>query len=473
MKSKTLFTMLTMIGLTSIVTLSSFYKTTNQLANTPDTDEAISYKSNSKQTSQLGNLTLSTAFENDYYTNNNREGNFYVELKANKYKGNHETHTPLNISVVIDRSGSMAGDKMQNAKKAAKYIVDQLSSDDYLSVVIYDGEVTLLQPTISVCNKQAIKYKIDAITDRGGTNLMGGAMKGYEEVKRFYKPGYINRVLLLSDGQANEGITDPQQIEKIVRNQNKENGISISTFGLGNDYNEDLMTAMAETGTGNYYFINNTEKIASIFKKELNGLMEVVAQNTTLTITIPDFVNIEKVYGYKYDQIGNQLTIHLHDIFSEETKGLLIKYRIQNGNNTAVKFIAKANYADATNKENKVLATSNKASFTNQLSVYNDYFNEWASAQVALYVSNEKLEVAMKEVDKGNYKQAREIVQENTIYMSKKSKLIEKSPELKRATDNNSAYDENIKNVESMAEADVKFLQKSTKSENYMIRNKK
>jgi Ca-activated chloride channel family protein len=277
----------------------------------------------------------------------------------------------------------------------------------------------------------------------------------------------------LSDGQANEGITDPQQIEKIVRNQNKENGISISTFGLGNDYNEDLMTAMAETGTGNYYFINNTEKIASIFKKELNGLMEVVAQNTTLTITIPDFVNIEKVYGYKYDQIGNQLTIHLHDIFSEETKGLLIKYRIQNGNNTAVKFIAKANYADASNKENKVLATSNKTSFTNQLSVYNDFFNEWASAQVALYVSNEKLEVAMKEVDKGNYKQARQIVQENTVYMSKKSKLIEKSPELKRATDNNSAYDENIKNVESMAEADVKFLQKSTKSENYMIRNKK
>lgn len=473
MKSKTLFTMLTMIGLASIVTLSSFYKTTNQTEDIPDADETISYKSNSKQTTQLGNLTLSTAFENDYYTNNNREGNFYVELKANKYNGNHEMHTPLNISVVIDRSGSMAGDKMQNAKKAAKYIVDQLSGDDYLSVVIYDGEITLLQPTISVTNKQSIKSKIDAITDRGGTNLMGGAMKGYEEVKRFYKSGYINRVLLLSDGQANEGITDPKQIEKIVRTQNKENGISISTFGLGNDYNEDLMTAMAETGTGNYYFINDAEKIASIFKKELNGLMEVVAQNTTLSITVPDFVNIEKVYGYKYDQVGNQLTIHVHDIFSEETKGVLIRYRIQNGNNSAVKFNAKANYVDALNKENKVLATSNKVSFTNQLSVYNDYFNEWASAQVALYVSNEKLEIAMKEVDKGNYQQARAIVQENTIYMSRKSKLIDKSPELKRATENNSAYDENIKNVEAMPEADVKYLQKSTKSENYLIRNKR
>ena len=473
MKSKTLFTMLTMIGLASIVTLSSFYKTTNQTEDIPDADETISYKSNSKQTTQLGNLTLSTAFENDYYTNNNREGNFYVELKANKYNGNHETHTPLNISVVIDRSGSMAGDKMQNAKKAAKYIVDQLSGDDYLSVVIYDGEITLLQPTISVTNKQSIKSKIDAITDRGGTNLMGGAMKGYEEVKRFYKSGYINRVLLLSDGQANEGITDPKQIEKIVRTQNKENGISISTFGLGNDYNEDLMTAMAETGTGNYYFINDAEKIASIFKKELNGLMEVVAQNTTLSITVPDFVNIEKVYGYKYDQVGNQLTIHVHDIFSEETKGVLIRYRIQNGNNSAVKFNAKANYVDALNKQNKVLATSNKVSFTNQLSVYNDYFNEWASAQVALYVSNEKLEIAMKEVDKGNYQQARAIVQENTIYMSRKSKLIDKSPELKRATENNSAYDENIKNVEAMPEADVKYLQKSTKSENYLIRNKR
>ena len=80
---------------------------------------------------------------------------------------------------------------------------------------------------------------------------MGGAMKGYEEVKRFYKPGYINRVLLLSDGQANEGITDPQQIEKIVRNQNKENGISISTFGLGNDCPVGIVTGSEGIKLGN------------------------------------------------------------------------------------------------------------------------------------------------------------------------------------------------------------------------------
>lgn len=100
--------------------------------------------------------------------------------------------------------------------------------------------------------------------------------------------------MLLSDGLANEGITDPKQIERIVRKYNNEDGITISTFGVGADYNEDLMTAMAETGMGNYYFINDAENIAGIFKKELNGLMEVVAQQAILKITIPDYINVEK-----------------------------------------------------------------------------------------------------------------------------------------------------------------------------------
>ncbi|GBL36031.1 uncharacterized protein YfbK [Filimonas sp.] len=127
--------------------------------------------------------------------------------------------------------------------------------------------------------------------------------------------------MLLSDGLANQGIVDPNQIQKIIRSKNNVEGISISTFGVGRDYNEDLMTSMAETGTGNYYFIDNAAEIAGIFKKELNNLSEVMAQNAELKITIPEYVNIDRVYGQPYDQQGRTLTIKLHDIFSQETKG--------------------------------------------------------------------------------------------------------------------------------------------------------
>lgn len=474
MKQKIVTGLFTMISLAAIISLSSFYFTpsSKDLRDQPDQDP-ISYSSSNKQSQTRGGITLSTGFENDYYSNSQNQGNFYIEVKAEKKYEEELNHIPLNISVVIDRSGSMAGEKMQNAKKAAKHIVDQLSSEDYLSVVIYDGTIDVLQQTVQVRNKQMIKSKIESITDRGGTNLMGGAQKGYDEVKRFYKPGYINRVLLLSDGQANEGITNPAQIEQIVRRQSQQNGISISTFGLGNDYNEDLMTSMAESGSGNYYFIDHAEKIAGIFKKELNGLMEIVAQNAELTLTVPEYVNIDKVYGYKHEQVGRILKIKLHDIFSEETKGLLIRYHVTRNINSTVTFATQLNFKEVSSSETHRLALVNRCEYTNSNSVYNEHFNEWVSAQVALYQSNEQLEMAMKEVDNGNYEKARTIVKENKVYMSSKSKLVDKSPELQKAQSTNESYDLNISNVEAMPAEEKKYLQKATKSDNYMIRNKK
>ena len=291
MQQKSLLMTLFITGLASIVTLSSFYKPQNQDLAQNATDDNIEYNGQGKQSKKRGNVTLSGSFENDYYTAQNRVGYFYTEVQADKYINEDATRRPLNISLVIDRSGSMAGEKIRNAKKAAKYLIDQMQGDDYVSVVIYDGSVDVLQEAIHPYNKQSIKNKIDAITDRGGTNLMGGAMKGYSLVKRNHSEEYINRVLLLSDGLANEGITNPTEIQRIVKRYNNQDGITISTFGVGSDYNEDLMTAMAENGMGNYYFIKDAENIAGIFRKELNGLMEVVAQNAELKTLTQNIIN--------------------------------------------------------------------------------------------------------------------------------------------------------------------------------------
>ena len=473
MQQKSLLMTLFITGLASIVTLSSFYKPQNQDLAQNATDDNIEYNGQGKQSKKRGNVTLSGSFENDYYTAQNRVGYFYTEVQADKYINEDATRRPLNISLVIDSRGSIAGEKIRNAKKAEKYLIDQMQGDDYVSVVIYDGSVDVLQEAIHPYNKQSIKNKIDAITDRGGTNLMGGAMKGYSLVKRNHSEEYINRVLLLSDGLANEGITNPTEIQRIVKRYNNQDGITISTFGVGSDYNEDLMTAMAENGMGNYYFIKDAENIAGIFRKELNGLMEVVAQNAELKITIPDFVNVDKVYGYSFDQMGRTITIKFHDLFSEETKGVLVKYSISNRINQPLAFETSLSYTDIYQRQRERIALLCKSEFTNNFNVYNRSFSDWVSTQVAIYVSNDRLETAMKEVDKGNYSEAKRIVQENKEYISSKPALLQKSVELQRAASTNSGYEMNVDAAPSMDESERKVMQKASKSDNYQIRNKK
>jgi Ca-activated chloride channel family protein len=472
MKQHTFIFTAALTGLAFILSLSSFYRPAKQDHN-PYNDDIPSYNANTKSSQRKDNLTLSTAFENNYYTRNHREGHFYTELVSDRYTGEYNKHIPLNISVVIDRSGSMAGDKINNAKKAAKYIVDQLSPEDYLSIVIYDGSVDVLQFAAPVMNKYTIKSKIDGITDRGGTNLMGGALEGYTQVKRYYNSSYINRVLLLSDGLANQGIVDPNQIQKIIRSKNNLEGISISTFGVGRDYNEDLMTSMAETGTGNYYFIDNAFEIAGIFKKELNNLSEVMAQNAELKITIPEYVNIDRVYGQPYDQQGRTLTIKLHDIFSQETKGALIKYTVQPGHNTTVNFVTHLTYFDPMTERKAGIMLNNKSEYTTNEQTYANNFSEWVGTQVAIYESNETLERAMKEVDKGNYDEAKKMVRQNDEYIKSKPQAIQQAPAMQGAKSVNADYQEKLVEVESMSTEDVKYMQKESKNSNYKVRSKK
>ncbi|QQR97605.1 MAG: VWA domain-containing protein [Sphingobacteriales bacterium] len=435
--------------------------------------DSLVYNGKNFAETKKGKINLGAGFQNDYYMNDQKEGFFYTEVKADKFVNENNKRLPLNISLVIDRSGSMSGDKIRYVKDAAKFVIDNLTKDDIVSIIIYDDEVEVLQAATKVENKQLIKNKINTITDRGSTNLTGGMLKGYAEVKSNFKQGYINRVLLLSDGLANEGITDPIQIQKIVSTKNKEDGISLSTFGVGNDYNEDLMTSMAEQGTGNYYFIDSPDKIPSIFEKELKGLMTVVAQNVSLEIQIPANVEIQKVYGYKYEKTGNTLKVNFRDVFSEEVKGILIKYKITNNATNPISFTAKVAYDDATSFKNENLNITIAQQFTENNKLYIASNQEKIHQQITLFEANENLENAMREVDKGNYEEAKKIMETNKTYLSTKKGLVEKSEELQKLNDVNLNYDSRVKEAESMSVDEIKFMQKSSKSQSYQIKNKK
>ncbi|MGF1936002.1 MAG: vWA domain-containing protein [Nostoc sp. ChiQUE02] len=197
----------------------------------------------------------------------------------------------LNLSLVIDRSGSMAGAPLHHALKAAESVVDQLEPDDILSVVVYDDEVDSVVPPQAVTNKPVLKNSIRKVRAGGITNLSGGWLKGCEHVKTRLDPQKINRVLLLTDGHANMGIQDPKVLTA-TSGQKAEEGITTTTLGFAQGFNEDLLIGMARAATGNFYFIQSIDEATEVFSIELDSLRAVVGQNLKVTLELADGVSL-------------------------------------------------------------------------------------------------------------------------------------------------------------------------------------
>lgn len=232
---------------------------------------------------------------------------------------------PLNLSLVVDRSGSMAGDKIDYTRQAAQFLVQNLGVNDTLSIVLYNDTVeTLLMPE-KVQRKDAISQKIAEIKPSGTTNLSSGWLEGCKLVAQNLDKPSVNRVILMSDGLANRGVTDKAQLVNMAQQKFSE-GVSTTTMGLGTDFNEDLMMEMASAGGGAFYFIESPEVTPQIFKEELQGLLNVVAQNLVISVLPTNGVNIVgqlNAYAMKFD--GAYTTFRLGDVFAEEIKALVLE----------------------------------------------------------------------------------------------------------------------------------------------------
>jgi Ca-activated chloride channel homolog len=197
----------------------------------------------------------------------------------------------LNLSLVLDRSGSMAGEKMIRAREAAMYCVDQMLPGDQLSVVIFDEHVELLFPSKPVADKQSMKQLISRIEARGSTALHEAWVRGGLSISEQLFERGINRVLLITDGQANVGVTSTDELVSQSLELYKR-GVSTSTIGIGDDFNEDLLMPMAQSGGGNAWHVVKADDMQRIFQVELEGLVNQFAHRVSLSLIPADGVRI-------------------------------------------------------------------------------------------------------------------------------------------------------------------------------------
>ncbi len=335
-----------------------------------------------------------------------RGGLAYLEIALNATGVSLAERRPVNLSVVLDRSGSMADEgKIQHAKAALNALIDQLESEDILSIVIYDDVVDVLRPAGRVGDKAALRRLVECVYPRGWTNLGGGMVEGFHQAERYACSDCVNRVVLLSDGLANRGITNPYELGRIAR-QYRGRSISLSTMGVGLAYDENLMVSLSENGGGNYYYIESSRDLASVLRREFSLLSCVVAQNATVELTLARGVKVRDVIGYEYRTEGMKVEIPVGDLYSGDRREITVELEIPEGCGTLTAVRGNVRFDSDAAARLRSAGFAALLQYTDDLARVEQSRDLDVQARADVAVSTRSVEKALKMLDEGKREEA-------------------------------------------------------------------
>jgi Ca-activated chloride channel homolog len=318
-----------------------------------------------------------------------------------------QNRPPLNLALVLDRSASMAGDmKFPHALAAARAVIENLTERDTISLVAFNERTLVLSPASRVVNKPFLFQRLSEVAPDGITDLSAGLLEGIAQVNSQSAEGQVKHVLLLTDGKANSGIMDSAVLRKIVEAAHAK-GIGVSTLACGTDFDERLLTDMATAGGGRYTYVKSSEQLPTAFREELRGLLEVVAQNVRLEVTVQQG-SISKVYGRPWQQTSPSLQLPIGNLRAGERGTVMLALKPSDfKRGAALEITAKLTYDAPETSERMVRAATSRSEFAAQRSGEQAEANEEVVLCGAVMDAMDLAMSALRDFDLDRYTKAR------------------------------------------------------------------
>ncbi len=366
-----------------------------------------------KVEADLGQTVLSTS----------KPGSVYLRLNLKSLSAaKSERRTPVNVAIVIDRSGSMQGERIAAAKEGARVALKRLSSDDTVSLVSYNHDVDVMSPAAPLRNsRDKLLEAIDTLKADGTTGLYAGVKEGGRQVEEFVSDNNINRVVLLSDGLANVGPSTPGELAELGRKLASK-GISVSTIGLGLDYNEDLMQRLAAASDGNHVFVERPSDLAEIFDREFGDALSVSARDITIIIECKLGFKPMRILGRDGSIDGDKVTLKLNQLQADNERYVVVELQAPEGRSEGTADVADVTvtYLDLDKGGSPARAEAKPSvRFSANAKEVEEGVNKPVMSQVTQQIATEKSEKAVELRDAGDVAGARKVLEENAEYIKR------------------------------------------------------
>ncbi len=330
-----------------------------------------------------------------------------------------ENRSPLNVGLVLDRSGSMRGKRIEAAKEAARMALSRLSRDDTVALVAYNHNVDVLQSARRLESHQSFTAAIDRLKADGRTALFAGVTEGGRQVERYLSDRQINRVILMSDGLANVGPSSPAELAKLGQKLGGK-GISVTTIGLGLGYNEDLMQRLALASDGNHAFAETPDDLIKIFNSEFGDALSIAAQDIEIIVEVRAGFRPVRVLGRDAKIDGTRIKVKLNQLTALNERYLIVELDASRSTAVAEVDVAtvETDYLDLQAGERRKITARISASISDDKKRQLSSRDNEVMSEITTQIATERSEKAVDLRDKGDLAGARQLLQKNAKILS-------------------------------------------------------